>query len=123
MRAKYIKDLINEISRAENAWADEQIDKWIESQKMTPLEQYNQYVSNIVNYLWNRLVDKLGEEGLKYTGTDKETLEEYITDYDSPYGLYMSVDDYWQEDIDWEEAAESMFDEVYRSITAQGSAM
>lgn len=116
MRAKFV----NEITSAENAWADEQIDKWIESQKKTPLEQYKEYVSNIVNYLWERLVDKLGEEGLKYAGTDKETLEEYITDYDSPYELYMSVDDYWQEDIDWEEAAESMFDEVYRAITSQG---
>jgi len=122
MRAKYIKDLVNEITKAENDWADEQIDKWLESKK-SPLEQYNQYVSNIVNYLWNRLVDKLGEEGLKYAGTDKETLEEYITDYDSPYGLYMSIDDYWQEDIPWEEAAESMFDEVYRAISGQSWAM
>lgn len=122
MRAKYIKDLVNEITKAENDWADEQIDKWLESQK-DPAQQYEEYVQNIVNYIWGRLTSKLTQKQLDYTNTDKETLRDYITDYDSPYGLYMSVDDYWQEDIDWEEAAESMFDEVYRAITQQGWSM
>jgi hypothetical protein len=118
MRAK----LVNEISKAEDDWANAQIDKWLESQKSSP-EDYETYLDAVTNFIWDRLTEKLSAKDLKYTNTTKERLKTFIDDCDSPYGLYMCVADYWQENAPADEAANLMFDEVYRNITAQGGAM
>jgi len=119
---KLVKESLYEITKAEDDWANAQIDNWLESQKSSEGD-LEEYTTNIVNAIWKRLRTKLSPEFLKTTGTNKNTLRKYITNVDSPYGLYMSVPDYWEENIPWSEAADTMFDEVYRSITAQYDAM
>ena len=119
---KFVKESLYEISKAEDDWANAQIDKWRESQKSSESD-LEEYTLNVVNAIWRRLRTKLSPEFLKETGTNKKTLREYITEVDSPYGLYMSVPDYWEENISWSEATDAMFDEVYRAITSQYDAM
>jgi vacuolar-type H+-ATPase subunit H len=57
MRAKFV----NEITKAEDDWANAQIDAWRESQKSSKedLEEYNQ---KIVNHIWKRVRTKLSPE-------------------------------------------------------------
>jgi hypothetical protein len=123
MKAKFISNILNEITNnAEDEWANTQIDKWIESQRSSK-EDYEDYLEKITSRIWNRLMLKLSFKELQYLNLTKESLKEWIDTYDKPTGMYMSISDYWQENIPWEEAANSLFDEVYRLITAQGWAM
>jgi len=118
MRAKFV----NEITKAEDDWANAQIDKWQESQHYTEGD-LEDYVQKVVNHIWKRLRTKFSPGMLKHTNTNKVTIEKMIIGADTPGGFYESVYDYWEDNTPWEEAANSLFDECYRYITAQGQAM
>jgi len=120
MRAKYIKDFINEITKAENDWADEQIDNYLSTNDDYPLEKY---VEKVVDYIWNRLSKKLSSEELQYTNTTKEVIEDMITLYDVPEAFYENVYDYYEEGIGFLDAAETLYELCFRRISAQGWAM
>ena len=122
MKFTSFKNWINEITRAEDDWANAQIDKWRESQESSNsnLKEYNQ---KIVDYIWKRLKEKISPIQLRYTDTTKDTIDKLINMYDEPDAFYMGVTDYWEENIPWEEAANSLFDECLRQISAQGWAM
>ena len=122
MKAKFVFETLNEYTTAENDLANYQIDKWRESQKSTEedLDDYNQ---KIVKYIWSRLRKKLSPEMLKHTDTNKKSIDELINSVNKEQGLYVCVSDYWEENVPWQNAADSLFDEVYRQVTAQGWAM
>jgi C-terminal processing protease CtpA/Prc len=115
MRAKFI----NEITKAEDDWANAQIDNWRESQKSSAddLQSYNQM---IVNKIWKRLRTKFSPEFLRRARINKEYIDYMINRVDDELGFYMSVPDFWEENTPWEETADTLFDEVYREISLMG---
>ena len=116
---KLVKESLYEITKAEDDWANAQIDKWRESQKSSEsnLDDYNQ---KIVNHIWNRLRTKFSPEFLRRYHINKEHINEMVNRVDDSLGFYMSVPDFWEENTPWEEAANTLFDEVYREISLYG---
>jgi len=115
MRAKFI----NEITKAEDDWANAQIDAWEESKKSSTddLDVYNQ---KIVKQIWKRLRTKFSPEFLRRARVNKEYIDYMINRVNDELGFYMSVPDFWEENTPWDEAANTLFDEVYREISLMG---
>jgi hypothetical protein len=74
----------------------------------------------IVNKIWKRLRTKFSPEFLRRARINKEYVDYMINRVDDELGFYMSVPDFWEENTPWEEAADTLFDEVYREISLMG---
>ena len=119
---RLVRESLNEITRAEDEWANAQIDAWKESQKSSEndLQEYN---DKIVNYIWKRLRTKFSPEFLRSARVNKSYVNEMINRVDDSLGFDMSVSDFWEENTPWDEAANELFDEVYKEISLYGQNM
>lgn len=115
MRAKFI----NEILKSEDDWANAQIDNWKEMQNSSE-KNFDEYNTKIVNQIWKRLRTKFSLGYLKLININKEHVDYMINRVNDELGFYMSVPDFWEENTPWDEAADTLFDEVYREITLMG---
>jgi len=114
---KLVKEHLNEITPAENRWADEEIDKYLESKQDKDLDTY---INKAVDYIWDKLVNIFNTHNLKLMGIDKEYIDDMITTYDKSHGFYMSIYDYYEEGTPSLKASELLFDLCYKNISTQG---
>ena len=114
-----VYESLNEfVSRDEDQWADNQIDKWKEMEK-TGLNPLELYVKTVVNIIYNNIPDNV----LQYTGTDKYIIEDIITAYDDWQLIDMNIYDFWENKKSEEEAAEELGEALHQYIVGQTDTM
>lgn len=118
MKAKFINEVLNNVSREEDAWADTQIDNYLSQHGEYPL---NKYVQDVINYIWKKLSSKMTYQELKNIDISKDMIEEIITetDPDTKHVFHKSVYDFYEDEIGFIEAAETLYSDFFAPFIEQ----
>jgi len=99
MKAKTVKEILNEVKRSEDEWSNREIDKWhMKNQEKTMLPLID-YIDNVIDLISQQLPENL----IKYGGLTKEIIADIITE-DEDNNVYK----YYENNDNEEIAAEAL---------------
>lgn len=108
MKAKFIYEVL----RAEDDWANLEIDNYLSKKTKYPLQKY---LNGVVDQIWRKLNKNMSYQQLYDIDITKETVYDIITenDPDVKHVFSKSVYDFYEEEKGFIEAAEYLYSEFF----------